>query len=224
MLNKDKHRQMLFDILKDIFESNIAKNLAFKGWTACYFLHSLDRFSTDLDFDLVQDIKNIDNEIINILKKYWNIKKWNKIILSYSNFDDNIKVDINRNIRKNNEYEIKNFYWTDIKVQKKGTIFANKLVALVERNTNRDIYDVYFFFKNNWEINEKIITERTWKTKNELFREIIKKLSSLWENYKILDWLGEVLNPKQKAFVKEKLLKELIWKIEFELKFNIKEK
>jgi hypothetical protein len=31
MLNKDKHRQMLFDILKDIFESNIAKNLAFKG-------------------------------------------------------------------------------------------------------------------------------------------------------------------------------------------------
>jgi predicted nucleotidyltransferase component of viral defense system len=215
---------MLFDILKDIFESNIAKNLAFKGWTACYFLHSLDRFSTDLDFDLVQNTENIDEEIINILKKYWNIKKWNKIILSYSDFDDNIKVDINRNIRKNNEYEIKNFYWTDIKVQKKSTIFANKLVALFERNTNRDIYDVYFFFKNNWEINEKIIIERTGKNKKELFKEILDKLKKLSTNYKILDWLWEVLNPKQKAFVKEKLLKELIWKIEFELKFNIKGK
>lgn len=48
-----------------------------------------------------------------------------------------------------------------MRVQTKETIFANKLVALTERNTNRDIYDVYFFFKNMWDINEKIIIERT---------------------------------------------------------------
>jgi domain of unknown function (DUF1814) len=48
-----------------------------------------------------------------------------------------------------------------IKVQNKETIFANKLVALLERFTNRDIYDVYFFFKNFFDINEKVIFERT---------------------------------------------------------------
>lgn len=217
MLNKDKHRQILFQILKEIFESDISKYLAFKWWTACYFLYSLDRFSTDLDFDLIGEVDNIDEKIINILRKYWEIKKWNKIILSYSWDDDNIKIDINRNIRKNNIYEIKNFFGTDMRVQTNDTIFANKLVALTERNTTRDIYDIYFFFKNNWSINEKIIIERTGKTKKQLFELILVKLKNLWTNYKILDWLGEVLDSKQKAFVKEKLLKELISILEFQL-------
>jgi len=219
MLNKQKHRQILFDILQDIFKKDFSKNIAFKWWTACYFLHSLDRFSTDLDFDIIFDNEKIEENILSILKKYWEIKKAKNIILSYSKDDDNIKIDLNRNIRKNNEYEIINFFWIDIKVQKKSTIFANKLVALIERNTNRDIYDVWFFIKNNWEINEKIILERTWKSKNELLKEVIKKLTNLPKNYKILDWLWEVLNPKQKAFVKGKLLTELMQKIEFELKF-----
>ena len=57
MLNTDKHRQIMFMIIKDIFNSNLWKYLAFKWWTACYFLHSLDRFSTDLDFDLLISCK-----------------------------------------------------------------------------------------------------------------------------------------------------------------------
>lgn len=221
MLNKQKHRQILFDILQEIFREDFSKNIAFKWWTACYFINSLDRFSTDLDFDIIQDNGEIEKNILNILKKYWEIKKWRNIILSYWKDDDNIKIDLNRNIRKNNEYEIVNFFWIDIKVQKKSTIFANKLVALIERNTNRDIYDIWFFMKNHWEINEKIIFERTWKTKHKLFEDIVKKIQNLPKNYKILDGLWEVLNPKQKAFVKEKMINELIWKIEFELKFGM---
>lgn len=219
MLNRDKHRQILFQVLKEIFESDFSKFIALKWWTACYFLHSLDRFSTDLDFDLIDTTQNVDEKMINILKKYWEIKKGNKIILSYSQNDDNIKVDINRNIWKNNTYEIKNFFGIDMRVQTKETIFANKLVALTERNTNRDIYDVYFFFKNMWDINEKIIIERTWKTKKELLEIILNKLKNLWDTYKILDGLWEVLDAKQKVFVKEKLIKELIWMIEFQLHF-----
>ena len=219
MLNKEKHRQLLFSILKEIFIEDYAKNIAFKWWTACYFLHWLDRFSTDLDFDILKWDLILEDKIIDILKKYWEIKKWRNIILSYSNNDDNIKIDLCRSIWKNNEYEIINFFWTDITVQKKSTIYANKLVALTERNTNRDIYDVWFFMKNNWEINDSIILERTWKTKKELFQNIHDKLSSLWENYKILDGLWEVLDVKQKAYVKEKLIKDLIWKLEFEIKF-----
>lgn len=220
MLNKDIHRQILFEILKDIFSKDFSKNIAFKGGTACYFLHALDRFSTDLDFDIIYETPDIEQKILDILKKYWEIKKGRHIILSYSQNDDNIKIDLNRKIWKHNKYEILNFFWTDIKVQKKSTIFANKLVALMERNTNRDIYDVWFFMKNRWEINEEIIFERTNKTKKELFEDIIKKLSHLWENYKILDGLWDVLNPKQKAFVKEKLIQELVWKIQFELQFD----
>lgn len=222
MLNKDLHRQKMYEILQEIFNSNLWKYLAFKWWTACYFFHNLDRFSTDLDFDLVKDYKNIDEDIIKILEKYWKVQIWKfNIKLSYWENDVNIKIDINKNIWKNNSYELLNFYWTDILTQEQWTIFANKLVALTERNTNRDIYDVYFFFKNNFNINEDIIIERTNKTKNELLWNIIKKLEKLWKNYKILDWLWEVLkDEKHKNFVKTKLVKDLISILQFKIDFE----
>ena len=222
MLNKDLHRQKMYEILQEIFTSNLLKYLAFKWWTACYFFHSLDRFSTDLDFDLVKNHEKLDFELLEILKKYWDVKVWKfSIKLSYSKNDVNIKIDINRNIWKNNSYGLLNFYWTDILTQDKKTIFSNKLVALTERNTNRDIYDVYFFFKNNFEINDDLIFERTKKSRKELFSEIIKKLEKLPKNYKILDWLWEVLkDEKHKNFVKTKLVGDLIQILRFKVDFE----
>ena len=219
MLNKERHRTLMFQIIKDIFNSDIWKYLGFKWWTACYFLYALDRFSTDLDFDLIDNTKNVDDELINILRKYWNLKVSNKMILSYWESDVNIKIDINSKIWKNNSYEFVNFYWNTIRVQDKSTIFANKLVALIERHTNRDIYDVYFMFTNIFSINEKIIIKRTWKTNKELLIQIKEKLEKLPKNYKILDWLWEVLDEKQKAFVKNKLVSELLGIIEMKINF-----
>ena len=53
VLDKKQHRLLLFLILKDIFSLDIASKLAFKWWTLCYFVYWLDRFSTDIDLDLV---------------------------------------------------------------------------------------------------------------------------------------------------------------------------
>jgi len=222
MLNKDLHRQKMYDILQDIFNSDLSKYLAFKWGTACYFFHNLDRFSTDLDFDLIKSYENIDAELLDILKKYWKVKSGKfSIKLSYWENDVNIKIDINRSIWKNNNYEINNFYGTDILTQDKPTIFANKLVALTERNTNRDIYDVYFFFNKSFDINDDIIFERTWKSRKELFSEIIKKLEKLWKNYKILDWLWEVLkDEKHKNFVKTELVQKFIEILKFKIDFE----
>lgn len=208
----------MFQLLKDIFQSDIWKYLAFKGGTACYFLHGLDRFSTDLDFDLVEK-RDIDERVISLLKKYGQVKSWNKILLSYWHDDINIKVDINRKIWKHNNYEIVNFYGTSIKVQDRATIFANKLVSLTERNTNRDIYDVYFMFQKLFPVNEELIRERTWKSPQELYSVIWEKLRKLPQSYKILDGLWEVLTEKQKSFVKTKLISELIWILEMKIHF-----
>ena len=121
----------------------------------------MDRFSIDLDFDLLSPVDIIDDAMMHILQQYGTIKKGNKLILSYGNDDVNIKIDINRKIWKHNIYEVVDFYGMPIKVQNKATIFANKLVALIERSTNRDIYDVYFFFKHLFDINEDVVIERT---------------------------------------------------------------
>jgi len=226
MLNKDKHRQIMYNILKEIFESQLSKYLAFKGGTASYFLYGLDRFSTDLDFDIISKPdtwENFDKEINIILEKYGKLKKWNKILLSYWNDDMNLKIDLSRNIRNSNKYEIVNFFWFDINIQTKGTIFANKLVALTDRKkiANRDIYDVYFFFKNSFNINEEVIMERTWKSLKEYLLYILAYLDKLPKNYKILEWLWEVLDEKQKYFVKNKLLIDLIWILQMRSKFLV---
>ena len=48
-------------------------------------------------------------------------------------------------------------------VMNKEDVFANKLVALLERSgkTNRDIYDVCFFLKKQFPINISIVESRT---------------------------------------------------------------
>lgn len=220
MLNIETHRQVIYNIIQEIFSAPFAKHLAFKWGTAAYFLHGLDRFSTDIDLDVISPVQDIDQKISNILKKYGDIKQKSKIILSYASGEDNIKIDINRKIRKNNKYEIVNFFGNDIQVQDATTIYTNKLVALTERNTNRDIYDVYFFMKNSFTISEALIKERTWGGSHKLLQKILKKLEDLSDNYKILDGLGEVLNPEQKSFVKNKLIKELIGMMQMKLQFS----
>ncbi len=218
MLNIDKHRILLMKIIKDIFTSKYASQLAFKWWTASYFLYWLDRFSTDLDFDFFWKT-NIDDWIAEILQQYGKVKKGQKIVLSYWDQETNIKIDISRKVRSSNKYDIVDFYWTGIKVQTKATLFTNKLVALSERFTNRDIYDVYFFFTNLFDIDESIIYERTGKGLKDLLQKILKKLEWLPKNYKILDWLWELLNDKQKLFVKNKLVSELIGIIKMKIDF-----
>lgn len=107
MLRTDKHREVMYLILRDIFASRYAKNLAFKGGTLCYFLYKLDRFSTDLDFDLVLPIEDENNfflEFARILGKYGTLKEQVKkrstyfFLLSYGEEDMNIKIEINTRI------------------------------------------------------------------------------------------------------------------------------
>jgi hypothetical protein len=48
------HRTILIQILKDIYtDTSISPFLGFKGEMAALFFYDLDRFSVDLDFDLL---------------------------------------------------------------------------------------------------------------------------------------------------------------------------
>ena len=62
--------------------------------------------------------------------------------------------------------------------------------------------DVWFFLKNNWPINEKIIEKRT----NLSMKQFLKKCINLLEGISdrgILSGVGELLDAKQKMWVKE---------------------
>jgi len=102
-LDKQTHKVMLMSLLLDISKNEILKkSLVFKWWTALFLLYHLDRFSTDLDFDLIGDISKeaILSEVIKIASKYGNVTdsfiKRNTIfaIVSYGDIDHNIKIEI----------------------------------------------------------------------------------------------------------------------------------
>lgn len=220
MLDIRKHKTILLQILKDIYtDISIAPVLGFKGGTACFLFYNLPRFSIDLDFDLVDSKKEevISEKIESILQEYGEVReKYRKrstlfFLLSYEKEARNVKVEISlRNF--GSRYEIKNYLGISMLIMKKEDIFANKLVALTERNqiANRDLYDIWFFLKNRWDINEEIVEKRT---KME-FKEYLKKCIKVIENINtqhILIGLGELLDEKQKRLVKEKLKEELIF-------------
>ena len=53
-----------------VISRHYSNKLVFKGGTCLMLAYNLDRFSTDLDFDLLDDSKHIDEELEKIVQKY----------------------------------------------------------------------------------------------------------------------------------------------------------
>lgn len=228
-LNPTKHKSILIRILKDIYSNPIiGPVLVFKGGTAAYLFYDLDRFSVDLDFDLLDTTKEdaIFAEIKSILGKYGKLKTADKkrfnliFILAYDEKDpgaQNIKVEVNRR-DFGSKYVIKPYLGISMKVMVPEDMFANKLVALYERigRANRDIYDIWFFFSNNWPINQQLVEKRV----NIPFKDFLETCTRSLEKVNsknILSGMGEVLSEKQNFWVKNKLKEEFIFQIKLYL-------
>lgn len=216
-MDKQKHKLYMAQILSLIFkDKDLCNILGFKGGTALMFFHNLPRFSTDLDFNLL-DMSKQDvayNKIRQILLRFGTIddeaKKLNGpiLVLDYGKGERMLKVEIS-NRQYDNHYEAKNLAGTDIRVLTIPDMFAHKLCAMGERLSPRDVFDVWFFLQQiHASINENIIKERTGKTVVEYaawcsqrVREASPKL--------LMQGLGEVIdNTRTKNFVKTKLIEE----------------
>ena len=188
-------------------------------------MYGLPRFSVDLDFDLFihnkENKKIIFEKIKTILEKYGEIKdiyiKRYTIfaLLSYGDVDHNIKVEINTrelvpNIKE--YYELKEYLGISMFVAKKDYLFAGKLSALTLRSetTMRDVYDIYYFAKNNWDINSGIIKDRIGKSTKEYLIDCIAKIERVKDS-QVLQGLGELLNEEEKLWAKKNLKAETIF-------------
>jgi predicted nucleotidyltransferase component of viral defense system len=235
-LNPAKHKNILIRILKEVYsDPTIGPILGFKGGTAAYLFYDLDRFSVDLDFDLLDVSKEdlVFENMKGILQRYGKIKTSDKkrfnliYILDYDEKElgaQNVKVEINRR-NFGSKFVVKSYLGISMKVMIPEDMVANKLVAFYERigKTNRDIYDTWFFFANNWPVNRELVEKRTGMP----FKEFLETCCTLLEkmdNKNILSGMGEVLNEKQKAWVKSKLKNELLFQFRLYLETNYQTK
>lgn len=213
-------------ILKDIYaDSSIAPLLGFKGGTCAYFFYGLPRFSVDLDFDFIPGDELSQNGIFEkikkILGKYGTVKDARSkrftifFLLSYGDEDHNIKVEISiRNLIADIQscYKLKEYLGISILAAKKEYLFAGKLAALTMRSETamRDVYDIYYFAKNNWDINKAIVEEITGRKFKEHIADCVETVKVIKEN-QILRGLGELVDDKEKAWVKRQLKEEVLF-------------
>lgn len=206
MLDINKHKLYLFQILKDIYEDKeLSGILGFKGGTALMFFYDLPRFSVDLDFNLLNPDKEkqVYNKITGILSEHKL-----KIKISKRDFDDS--------------YEIKNLLGVSIKVMVKPDMFAHKLCALMDRKaiTNRDVFDCWFFMNSKTPLNKSIVEQRMGMPLPDYLQKCIDMLQTMSDKG-LLNGLGELMDDEMKNFVRHKLRTESITLMKFYKQFPV---
>jgi predicted nucleotidyltransferase component of viral defense system len=219
---------MMLQVLKDIYSDlELANYLGFKGGTAMMLFHNLNRFSVDLDFNLLNAEKEdvVYKKVRKILLKYGKIDDEAKkffgliLVLNYGVGERNLKVEIS-NRQSECSYEMLDFIGISMLVMTEPDMFANKFCALLDRTalTNRDIFDCWFFMQKRTPLNISIIEKRMNKLYSDYVQDCINVLEKMSSN-NLLNGLGELINPELKSFVKNKLKNEVLMLLRFYKEF-----
>ncbi|MBI2415804.1 MAG: nucleotidyl transferase AbiEii/AbiGii toxin family protein [Candidatus Kerfeldbacteria bacterium] len=221
MLNRSRHENIMNRIVHDIYtHPQLRSLLGFKGGTACYFLYNLPRFSTDLDFNLL-DVTQSDlvfETIQRIVEQYGTMRQsYQKrftifSLLSYEIGSQTIKVEISKRAFEQNRYSTQYYLGIPILVLEKPFLTAHKFATILDRRKimNRDLFDAHFFLKENWPIDAATIRLRTGKNLPDYFIYLADTLEK-HGSQDILQGIGELITEKQKAWVKTKLLPDLLF-------------
>ena len=219
-VNYAKHKNILLQILKDVYsDTSISPHLGFKGGTAASLFYGLNRDSFDLDFDLLDENKQqiVFEKIQKIAASYGKVidskvKRFNLLnVISYDTKSQNIKIEVNRR-DFGSRYEVKTLLGISMLVMVEEDMFAHKLMAMLERvgKTSRDIYDVWYFLKNNWPINKEIMEKRSGVSFKEALQKCVQEMKKI-KDRNLLVGLGESLSDSQKDWARAKLKSETIF-------------
>lgn len=209
----------MLQLLKDIFSDALLSSvLAFKGGTATMFFHNLPRFSTDLDFNLLEPGKETEvyERVRKIVLKYGKIhdeaiKHYGTIIvLDYGIGERKLKIEISNRLY-DNHHEIRNYLGLQMRVMVKEDMFAHKLCALLARTeiTSRDVFDCWFFLKERTSINKEIVESRMEMPIEKYLDKCIASVRDISEK-SLISGLGELTEGEMKNFVRHGLKDELI--------------
>ena len=219
------HNAQLFRLLVGIIDNeDISSQLCFKGGTCAAMLGFLDRFSVDLDFDLLEGADKtflrpkLHQVFDNLgLKLKDESRTTLQFLLRYearTHERNTIKLDILDESFKSNickaQYlpEIDRF----MNCQTIETMFANKMVSLVDRYeknesiAGRDVYDIHHFFLQGHSYRPEIIKERRGVEVGDFLEELIDFIEQKITQTTINQDLNTIL-PKEKFGQIRKVIK-----------------
>lgn len=203
------HKSRLNLLLMEIIDRPaLSQNLAFKGGTCASMLGYLDRFSIDLDFDLIKQTdegairqalhQTFEHLGFSVAEELDNVLMFRLRYPSQPGKRNNLKLSINSRVVKANQY--KAAYLAEIDrmmvCQTIETMFGNKLVAVIDRYelhksiAGRDIYDIHHFFVQGYPYDAAVIEERAGLD----YKAYLKKLSDFIRKHVTQTVINEDLN------------------------------
>jgi len=182
-------------VLKEIYSSMLADKLVFKGGTALRLAYDSPRFSDDLDFSLIKNVKNEDFtsvceeisnnnpniDLVEALKKFNTLFALFKVTDSSISQNFSIKIEVStreENLKKDKDYSLVllkssvspiNLIASTFSLEK---ILSDKLS--IEPKRIRDVFDIWFIRQNLGDKNIKMDFKNF--NKNEVKRELNKLL------------------------------------------------
>ncbi len=189
ILHKSYMNRLLIEIIDN---PRLSQYLAFKGGTCAAMLGFLDRFSVDLDFDLLDKTQAtvLRGEFHTIFRKLGLTiaREYDTVLffqVRYPNENQSkrntLKVSAHDIPVAANDYMVQDFKEIDrlMKSQTIETMFANKLVAVTDRYAKhktiagRDIFDIHHYFVQGYMYKGAVIQERTGLEPKEYLARLI---------------------------------------------------
>ncbi|MFA5749705.1 MAG: nucleotidyl transferase AbiEii/AbiGii toxin family protein [Candidatus Shapirobacteria bacterium] len=213
-------------ILKDFYaDKDLGKILGFKGGTMAYLFYDLPRESVDLDFDLLD--KNNESLVFDRVKMI--IEKHGKIVesvvkkntifflLDYGFEERKLKIEITR-VKTETNFVVMNYLGISMLVMNREAMVAGKLLALATRTkmANRDVFDIWYFLKNGWEIDDEVIKSKSGLGTKEIIEMAISRIEKIKTN-QILFGLGDLIDNSTKDFVRQHLKEDVLLELRMRL-------
>jgi predicted nucleotidyltransferase component of viral defense system len=226
MFNPEKHKLIMVRILKDFYaDKDLGKILGFKGGTMAYLFYDLPRESVDLDFDLLD--KNNESLVFDRVKMI--IEKHGKIVesvvkkntifflLDYGFEERKLKIEITR-VKTETNFVVMNYLGISMLVMNREAMVAGKLLALATRTkmANRDVFDIWYFLKNGWEIDDEVIKSKSGLGTKEIIEMAISRIEKIKTN-QILFGLGDLIDNSTKDFVRQHLKEDVLLELRMRL-------
>lgn len=222
MLNISLHRNIEVSILRAFYADPLLRTaLGFKGGTAAMLFYGLPRFSVDLDFNLLDENKksSVFERIQKLLPDFGLLDEATEkrytlfFLVTYRKGERKLKVEISKRPLQF-AYVPKQYLGIPMLVMTEKDMLPAKLSALLTRKkfATRDMYDLWFFLKNNWPMNTDILKQNTGLSVKEAFADAIKKMAAVKKNA-VLSGMGDLLDNRQKAWAKDHLQDELIFQM-----------
>ena len=232
------HKAWMFRVLRAVADdARLVKALVFKGGTCVAMRGFLDRFSVDLDFDYA----GTTDEMPAIRKRLE--KLFSKLGLAVKDMSANVPQYFLQYPAKAGERSTLKFEATTLQspanktekvrladidrvfsCQTIETMFANKLVALVDRYerhgsiAGRDVYDIHHFFLNGFSYDTDVIESRRGVPALLYLKELRAFIARRVTDTIISQELNVLLPPEQFKKVRHILKEETLAFIDDEIK------